>query len=156
MMNMRYEDRLDGASNYIPWKVRITVVLKELRVWSFINSVMTKPTDKDELVEFEALEARAQRIIFDGVKDHLIPHLAEKKTTKDMCDTLTKLFETKNENRKMALKDKLHSIKLKSDECVASYLTRVTQVKDELAALGETILDSELVRIALKGFTNFM
>ena len=53
----------------------------------------------------------------------------------------------------MALKDKLHSIKMKSDEGVASYLTRVTQVKDELAAVGETIPDSELVRIALKGFT---
>ena len=59
MMNIRYEDRLDGVSNYIPWKVRITVVLKELRVWSFINSVMTKPTNKDELEEFEAHEARA-------------------------------------------------------------------------------------------------
>ena len=80
MMNIRYEDQLDGVSNYIWCKVRIIVVLKELRVWSFINSVMTKPTDKDENVEFEALKARAQRIILDGVKDHLIPHLAEKKT----------------------------------------------------------------------------
>ena len=87
-MNIRYEDQLDGVSNYIPWKVRITAVLKELRVWSFINNVMTKPTDKDELVEFEALEARAQRIILDGVKDHLIPHPVEKKTAKYMWDTL--------------------------------------------------------------------
>ena len=153
MMNIRYEDQLDGVSNYIPWKVRITIVLKELRVWSFINSVMTKPTNKDELEVFEAHEAKAQRIILDWVKDHLIPHLAKKKTTKDMWDTLTKLFEAKNENRKMALKDKLHSIKMKNDEGVASYLTRVTQVKDELAAVGETIPDLELVRIALKGFT---
>ena len=99
--------------------------LKELRVWSFINSVMTKPTNKDEL-EFEAHQARAQRIILDGVKDHLIPHLAEKKTTKEMWDTLTKLFEAKNENQKMDLKDKLHSIKMKNDEGVSSYLTRVT------------------------------
>ena len=50
-----------------------------------------------------------------------------------MWDTLTKLFEAKTENRKMALKDKLHSIKTKSDEGVASYLTRVTQVKDDLS-----------------------
>ena len=111
MMNIRYEDRLDGVCNYIPWKVRITIVLKEIRVWSFINVVMTKPTDRDEIVDFEALETRARRIILDGVKDHLIPHLVEKKTTKDMWDTLTKLFEAKNENKKMALKDKLHSIK---------------------------------------------
>ena len=38
-------------------------------------------------------------------------------------------------------------------ESVATYLTRVAQVKDELAVVGEVIPDSELVRIALKGFT---
>ena len=74
MINIRYEDWSDGVYNYIPWTVRIVVVLKELRVCSFINSVMTKPTNKDEIEEFVALEARAQRIILDGVKDQLIPH----------------------------------------------------------------------------------
>ena len=42
---------------------------------------MTKPTDKDELEEHEALEDRAQRVILYEVKDHLIPCLAKKKTT---------------------------------------------------------------------------
>jgi hypothetical protein len=53
----------------------------------------------------------------------------------------------------MALKDKLHDTKMGKGESVSSYLTRVAQVKDELASVGEVILDSELVRIALKGFT---
>ena len=64
---------------------------------------MTKPTQQDALDEFEALESRAQRVILDGVKDHLTLHLVEKKTAKDMWDTLN-LFESKNENPKMALK----------------------------------------------------
>ena len=38
-------------------------------------------------------------------------------------------------------------------EDVASYLTRVAQVKDELVAVGEVITDSKLVQIALKRFT---
>ena len=92
-------------------------------------------------------------MILDGVKDHLIPHLAEKKTAEDMWDTLNQLFEAKNENRKMALKDKLHNVKINKDECMASYLTRVAQVKDELAAVGDIVPASKLVRIALKGFT---
>ena len=50
---------MDGISNYIPWKVRSTIVLKEWKIWSFANSKMTKTTDKGELEEFEALEARA-------------------------------------------------------------------------------------------------
>ena len=134
-------------------KVKITSVLKEWNIWSFANTVMTKPTDKDELVEHEALEARAHRVILDGVKDHLILHLARKNTFDDMWDTLKQLFKAKNENQKMVLKDKLHNVKMTKDESVTSYLTRVAQVKDELATVGETISDSELVRIALKGFT---
>ena len=53
----------------------------------------------------------------------------------------------------MTLKDKLHNVKMNKDEGVASYLTRVAQVKDELATVGDIVLDLELVRIALKGFT---
>ena len=92
MMSIRCEDRLDGISNYIPWKVRITAILKEWKIWRFANSIMTKPTYKDALEEHEALEARAQRVTLDGVKDHLIPHLAEKKTTKEMWDTLNDIY----------------------------------------------------------------
>jgi hypothetical protein len=111
------------------------------------------PIDPIALDIHEVKEARAQRIILDGVKDHLIPHLAEKSTTKGMWDTLKNLFEAKNENQKMALKDKLHSTRMAKGESVASYLTRVAQVKDELAVVGEVIADSELVCISLKGFT---
>jgi hypothetical protein len=62
------------------------------------------------------------------------------------------LFEAKNENQKMALKAKLHDTLMGKEESVSSYLTRVAQVKDELAIVGEVILDSELVKIALNGF----
>ena len=78
--------------------------------------------------------------------------MVEKRIAKDIWDTLNQLFEAKNENRKMALRDKLHNIKMTKDDNVTSYLTRVAQVKDELAAVGEVVTDSELVRISLKGF----
>jgi hypothetical protein len=87
------------------------------------------------------------------VKDHLIPHLAEKETAKEMWDSLKNLFEENNENRKMTLKGKLHDTKMGKEESVSSYLTWVAQVKYELEAIGEVITDSELVRIALNGFT---
>jgi hypothetical protein len=89
----------------------------------------------------------------DGVKDPLIPHLVGKKIANEMLEALKNLYEAKNENRKMALKYKLHSIKMTKGESVVPYLTRLAQVKDELAVVGEVISDSELLRIALKGFT---
>jgi hypothetical protein len=124
------------------------------KIWSFVSTIVVFPsTNLIYLDLHEVKEAKSQRIILDGVKDHLIPHLVEKKTTKEMWDALKNLYEVKNENLKMALKDKLHDTKMGKGESVSSYLTQVSQVKDELAAVGEVISDSKLVRLALKGFT---
>jgi hypothetical protein len=56
-----------------------------------------------------------------------------------------KLVDNNNENMKMSLRDKIHSTRMEKGESVASYLTRLRQVKDELAVVGEIIPDSKLV-----------
>jgi hypothetical protein len=53
----------------------------------------------------------------------------------------------------MMLKEKLRSTKMARGDIVASYLTKFTQIRDELATVGEVVDETELVRIALNGFT---
>jgi hypothetical protein len=150
---IRFEDRLDGISNYLLWKVRIATVLKENKIWNFVNTIFVVPTNNPVSLDLhEIKEAKAQRILLDGVKENLIPHLAKKPTSQVMWDTLKNLFEAKNENRNMALKDKLREVRMTKEENVATYFTRLAQVKYELVVVGEVISDSEMVRIALKGF----
>jgi hypothetical protein len=151
---IRYEDWLDEISNYLQWKVRMSTIHRENKIWSFVSTIFVGPlTNPIDLDLHEVKEAKDQRLILDGVKDHLIPHSAEKKTTKEMWDALKNLYEVKNENRKMALKYKMHDTKMGNGESVSSYLTQVAQVKYDLAAIEEVISYSELVRIASKGFT---
>jgi hypothetical protein len=151
---IRFEDQLDDISNYLQWKFWMSVVLKENKIWNYVSSIfLVTARDHVSCDLHEVKEAKAQRIILDGVNDHTIPHLAKKKTTKKMWDAIKNLFEAKNENRKMALKDKLHDAKMGKDESVSSYLTQLAQVKDELAVVGEIISDSNFVRIYLKSFT---
>jgi hypothetical protein len=71
----------------------------------------------------------------------------------EMWESLTKLYQSSNENRKMVLREKLKSIKMTKTDTVTSYLTKITQVRDELGAVGETVGDHELVRTALNGVT---
>ena len=47
---------------------------------------------------------RAQRIILDSIKDHLIPQVSSKKTPKEMYDALSRMYEGRNINRKMYLR----------------------------------------------------
>lgn len=119
----------------------------------FVNTVVHVPVTDPIALELHVVkEGRSQRNILEGVRDHLIPHLAKKSIAKEMRDTLKNLYEAKNENKKMALKDKLHGTRMAKGESVASYFTQVAQVKDELEVVGEVISDLELVWIARKGF----
>ena len=76
--SIRFEDRLEGVCNFLQWKVRISVVIKENKLWPCVSAALVPPIDPIALDVYEVREAKAQRIILDGVKDALIPNLAEK------------------------------------------------------------------------------
>jgi hypothetical protein len=38
--SIRYEDRLDGISNYLQWKFRLSFILKENKIYSYVNSLV--------------------------------------------------------------------------------------------------------------------
>jgi hypothetical protein len=89
--SLRFEDRLDGASNFLSWKVRITILLEENDLWDCQN-VCTPPTDLRELVAHNKRVVKVKWMILDAIMDHLIPHVSEKKTTKEMFDALVSLY----------------------------------------------------------------
>ena len=67
-----------------------------------------------------------KRIIVDSIKDHFIPQVSSVKTPKVMFDALTKLFEGKNINRKMTLRNQLNNVKIQNAKTIQSYSTRVS------------------------------
>jgi len=123
------------------------------KIWEFTAKEVKKPIEPKELEIFEDLYVKARLIILDGVKDALIPHLSRKNNSHEMWMALQNLFQNKNENRVLVLEDKLNSTKMIKGESVTLYMTRLYQVKDELATIDVTVLDGDMVRVALNGFT---
>ena len=70
---------------------------------------------------------KAKRIIVDSIKDNLIPRVSSRETPKEMFDALFDLFEGRNINRKMTLRNHLKSVKAQNLETMQSYFTRVSQ-----------------------------
>jgi hypothetical protein len=96
MAGLRYEDRLEGASNFSPWRERMALVLEEQGLWEIAEGKVAAPADPVQLAAHNKKDVKARRIIVDGVKDHIIPHLSGKKTTKDMWEALVKLYQSDN------------------------------------------------------------
>ena len=53
----------------------------------------------------------------------------------------------------MMLQERMRNTKMTKGEGVVPYLTRLTQIRDELGVVGSKTDDEELVRIALDGFS---
>jgi hypothetical protein len=80
------------------------------------------------------------------------PSCIREEDTKEMFDALVSLYQSQNINRKMILRNKLRSIVMTRSDTVTSYLMKITQIRDQLAAVGEKVEDAELVNMALNGF----
>jgi hypothetical protein len=152
-VGLSFENRLESASNFVPWKVRVTLVLMEDGLWDFANTIMTPPTDPKDLAAHELKDVKAKRIILDVVKDHLILHISEKKSSREMFVALTNLFQSNNTNRKIVLRENLRDTKMTRSDTVTIYLTKITQVCDQQTVVGEVVTDEVLVRMALNGFS---
>ena len=90
--NTKLDDKLEGAKNFWAWKYRISLVLEENELDSYISGeVPVLEGDEANALHKKNL-IKAKRIIFDSIKDHLIPQVSSIKTPKEMFDALTKLF----------------------------------------------------------------
>lgn len=82
MACIRFEDRLEGISNYLPWKVRMIALLKENRLWYYVDIVINVPQNNVVALDaYKVKQTKEKRFLLDGVKDALIPHLSEKQRT---------------------------------------------------------------------------
>ena len=68
-----------------------------------------------------------------------------------MFDALAKLFEGKNINQKMNLRNQLKNVKIQNVETIKSYFTRVFEIKEQLEAVDEEVENAEIVMTTLNG-----
>ena len=99
--NTKLDEKLEGAENFKAWKYRIMRILQKNDVDKFVK----------EVKEPEEVEAKTKHkkdmIIADSIKDNLIPQVSSMETPKEMFDALSGLFEGRNINRKMTLRNQL-------------------------------------------------
>ena len=92
----KLDEKLEGVDKFWSWKYRISLVLEENELDSYINEEVLVPKGDDAKALHKKKLVMAKRIITDSIKDHLIPKVSSLETPKVMFDSLTKLFEGKN------------------------------------------------------------
>jgi len=104
----------------------MALILEKQGLLKIVEEKAVAPTDPVHRAAHNKKDVKARRIIVDGVKVHIIPHLFGKKTSKNMWKALMKLYQSDNQSGKMLLREKLRSTKMAKGESVVTYLTKFT------------------------------
>jgi len=105
--SFRVEDRLEGATNFRAWKIKLLIILEENDLLDYINQDIPELVEDKEKVKHKKKEVMTKRILVDSIREHLIPHIPELNIAKKMYIALVKLFESKNISRKLSLRNHL-------------------------------------------------
>ena len=66
--------------------------MEENGIKDYVTSVVVLPADVTQLATYKKDDAKVRRIILDGVKDHIVPHISELDTMKKMWDAILNLY----------------------------------------------------------------
>ncbi|XP_057860114.1 uncharacterized protein LOC131068848 [Cryptomeria japonica] len=147
---LKVEDRLVGASNFTSWKFRVLIALEENDLLRFVKEKeLSEPKNREEKLKFKKNAIKAKKILIDSVRDHLVPLISKMTTARDMFKTLEGLYDINNPSRALGLRQQLHQVKMAKGEFVMSFFLKIFELRDRLSAIGDLVVDKDLVMLAL-------
>jgi hypothetical protein len=146
-------DKLEGVEKFCAWNYRISLIREENDLAKFIKENVPKPEEDASKENYKMDMVRAERIIANSIKYHLIPQVDSKNTPKEMFDALTGMYEGNNINRKMNLRTQLKNTKMQKGETIHYYFSRIFEVKEQLEEIGDNLDEYELIMTTLNGLT---
>eukprot|EP00253_Pinus_taeda_P001744 PITA_01744 len=101
--------------------------------------------------KWKTREVKTKKIIWDSIDKHLVAYISDLNTSKEIYDKLVSLFKVNDANQVLFLRNTLKEIKKGKYESMQAYFLRITEIRNNLLSIGETITDREMAFTTLGG-----
>lgn len=88
------------GKNYVAWEFQFRMFLKGKTLWNHIDGSSSKPTDVEELAQWETKDARIISWILATIEPRMVNNLRSFHTTKQMWDYLRRIYHQENTARR--------------------------------------------------------
>ena len=147
-------DKLTGRDDFHAWKMILDLKLEDHDLMDYVLGKIQEPPSTATVAaktKYKKGEIKAKLMIRESIHKSLVAYISELGTSKEMYDKLIQMFKVNNANQVLFFKNQLKNIKKGKDESIQSYFMRLTEIGNNLLAIGEEIVDREMVLIVLGG-----
>eukprot|EP00253_Pinus_taeda_P022484 PITA_22484 len=148
------EDKLCEKANYHRWKMCIDLTLEDQGVLDHVRGNIVEPPSNASVVarnKWKTGEVKTKKIIWDSIDKRLVAYISDLNTSKDIYDRLVSLFKVNDANQVLFLRNNLKEIKKGKDESMQAYFLRITEIRNDLLSIRETITNREMELTNLGG-----
>lgn len=145
-------DRLNG-DNYRTWKFAAKMYLIQKDLWPCVNGEVEikREATEEETRQFNSKVEKALATIALAVEADQEVHIVDCTTAVQAWNVLQQVYEPKSRQRIMQLKREFARVRLKENETMASYLSRIKIIADYLQDSGPEMKDEDLTYAMLSG-----
>jgi len=119
-------------------------------LWSYVDGMAVKDSTDTKLQEYYDTKSRVTLALINlSVGGNIIENVQDEKTPKEAWDTITNMYETKNDARALMLREQLYGLKL-DDGSVIDHVQQIEQIKNQLHTIRELLTEKELVASTMK------
>ena len=145
------EHMIQGSSNFTAWKARIMNTFVEFDLEDQVTRNLEEPIGVAASAAYRKKQAKAKRLIFYSIKDNMMSLVQSLPTSKECLDTLSKMYDTDAPSLKRSLKKQLFNMKMDKNETVASFFSRIAQLKEQLSSMGAVTETDDFIGAAIDG-----
>lgn len=139
------------AENYHTWKFNMKMLLIGKDLWEIVNGseVLQEDATAEEKRKFKKRENLALASVCLSISASLQIYVRSAENEKEAWDSLAKHFQQKTLSRKIQLRRKLYSIKLKKGSDMVEHINAVKTIAEHLDAIGDPISEHDLIIILI-------
>lgn len=146
-MTAKFEIEKFNGSNFALWKLKVKAILRKDNCLAAIEERPKEVTDDDKWNE---MDGNAIANLHLALADGVLSSVAEKKTAKEIWDTLTRLYEAKSLHNKIFLKRRLYTLRMAESTAVTDHINTLNTLFSQLTMLGHTIEENERAELLLQ------
>jgi hypothetical protein len=135
--------------NYSLWVVKMKLILQSLDLWDVVSGAEAQPADADLKIKWLLKDSKAKVYICLAVVDSILPTVSSLNTSKEVWSQLEAIYRPKTLLNRIILRKQLLGLRMEEGGDLASHLTQLKTLSDQLVSIGAAMADEDLVESIL-------
>ena len=135
----------------------LDLMLEDQDVMDYVQGKIQEPPSTaptSTISKYKKGEIKAKLMTRDSIHKSLVAYISKLDTSKEMYDKLVNMVKANNANQFLFFKNQLKNLKKGKDESIQSYFLKLTEIRNNLLAIGERIDYGEMVLNTLGGLSS--